>query len=46
MASKHIPDTRSENDFTVRQPRDFNAPRIPKKVKVRVKTNKKIKGFG
>jgi hypothetical protein len=45
MAQKHIPDTRAENEFTVRQSRDFNAPRIPKKVKVRIKVNKSTKGF-
>ena len=46
MAEKHIPDTRSESDFNVSQSRDFNAPRIPKKVKVRIKVSKSTKGFG
>jgi len=46
MAKKHIPDTQSETEFTVRHSRDFNAPRIPKKVKIRIKLNKNTKGFG
>lgn len=46
MTRKHIPDTKSEAEFKLRQSRDFNAPRIPKKVKIRIKLNKNTKGFG